>query len=74
MGAWLICNVALLFICFMIEAYYNYCGYVLLAFLMYFAIGSFFSIIGMLLSKILITSKKRSMETDHTQESSINNL
>lgn len=74
MGTWIICNVVLLFICFMIEAYYNYCGYVLLAFLMYFAIGSVFSIIGMPLSKLLNTTKKKNVETDHTQEGSINGL
>lgn len=65
-GSWIICNVVFLFICFMIEANYNFCGYVLLAFLFYFAIGSFFSIIGILLSKLFLTSKSKNLDTDHT--------
>jgi hypothetical protein len=43
----------------MIEAYYNYCGYVLLAFLVYFGVGSALEILGLILSKCFFTSEKK---------------
>lgn len=49
---WISYNIVFIFICFMIEAHYNFCGYVLLIFLSYYAISSFISIIFTLISKI----------------------
>ncbi|CAD8170518.1 unnamed protein product [Paramecium pentaurelia] len=49
---WISYNIVFIFICFMIEAYYNFCGYVLLFFLSYYALSSLFSIIFTLISKI----------------------
>lgn len=57
---WISYNIVFLFICFMIEAYYNFCGYVLLFFLCYYAVSSLFSIIFYLISKILCFNFKNS--------------
>lgn len=50
-ASWISYNIAFIFICFMIEAYYDFCGYVLLFFLCYFAACSLLTIIFNLISK-----------------------
>ncbi|CAK81553.1 unnamed protein product (macronuclear) [Paramecium tetraurelia] len=68
---WISYNIVFLFICFMVEAYYDFCGYVLLFFLSYFAISSLGSIIFTVISKFLCFNLKNHKKEDNESQNNI---
>ncbi|CAD8174670.1 unnamed protein product [Paramecium octaurelia] len=69
---WISYNIVFLFICFMIEAYYDFSGYVLLFFLSYFALNSLLSIIFNVISRFLCFNFKNHKKEVNEPQKNIN--